>query len=291
MPEGPEVRKITESLNRILKGKTLLKISWDSKLKPKSQKDIIRYSETMNNFPLNIEGVICKGKQIFFIFFDNVSNSRYYLNSTLGMSGTWRPEKQKHSNFWLSIGCCIKTVGINGTPLTINVIEKRIYYNDPRHFGNLRLLNQVEFEHKWNSIGNDLLTENITKEQWVLKARTKPKWQICKFLMEQSLFSGMGNYVKAETLYAARVRPDRLISDISDDVLDLIRIKAITIIRNSYRNGGVSIKDYVNVNGNKGKYNFLLKVYMKLTDSYGNPVHKNKYKDGRTSHWVPNILV
>ncbi len=297
MPEGPEVRTITDKLSARLRGKILLRMGWDSTSK---------YSEGLSGYdnlilpylPLTIENVTCKGKQIFFhlikiLLIDEQSHIyRVYLNSTLGMEGKWVWKSDTHSNFWLTVGdSVVDALGSDRLPISLIVRYQVVYFDDVRHYGNLTLKNEQGYQDKLTEIGPDLLTEEVAFPTWLDKARHKriENKQICDFLMDQKYFSGIGNYLKAEVLYKAKIRPDRILGDLTDDDLKRILMHSMTIIRLSYSYGGLTIKSYWDPDGNKGRY--PREVYEKETDLLGNPVIKSKFKDGRTTHWVPTVQI
>ncbi len=303
MPEGPEVKIITNGLNSTYSKLELVGIRWDQKSKYATGLDNYRQLESL--LPLKLEKVVCRGKQIFFCFANDV-----YINSTLGISGTWinpdtawrssktspsssnnrpRTKKQprKHSNLWMNFGIILpkKQKG-----LKISLVKSQLFFNDPRHFGNLRIyLDKQSFEKKWNSIGPDLLSETVSSELWIQKLRKKNHKQICQVLMDQAIFSGIGNYLKAEILYASQVKPDSLVETLTDERLNIMLNHSNRIIRASYQAKGVSIRDYVDPDGVKGI--FTLVCYNKQRDPLGNPVIKSKFKDNRTTHWVPAVQI
>jgi len=305
MPEGPEVRTITEALNSRLKGKTLVSFGWSKGLSKNNCKRMIKYSDFSKLLPMKIDGVTCKGKQIFFIFSGketkmdgSITNKKMYLNSTMGMSGVWlfkeklhilSDKKKKHTNFWINTGISSNVKKNDGSPWKLNIIKDVAYFNDFRKHGNLFIMDEAEFRGKINKLGNDVLTENITTELWKAKCDLRPDWQICKFLMDQRYFCGIGNYLKAEILYRSKVRPNRLISSLNETEMNDLRKNSMKVIRDSYRSRGVSVRDYVDPNGNKGSYTFVLQVYKKKTDPLGNPVVTGEFDDKRVTHWVAAI--
>ena len=116
----------------------------------------------------------------------------------------------------------------------------------------------------------------------------KKQWNITKGLMDQSLMSGIGNYLKSEILFASRISPHRNIEDITDKELKILYTQARKIIKESYVLGGLSVKDFLNIEGKEGESYKLIKVYCK-TKIDGKKIKKEKTKDGRTTHWVPEL--
>jgi uracil-DNA glycosylase len=85
----------------------------------------------------------------------------------------------------------------------------RIYYHDPRGFGTLKFCrSRAELLRKLSSLGPDLLDGATAAEDFVRAASScRPATNVCRFLMDQTKVSGIGNYLLAEGLYKARVDP------------------------------------------------------------------------------------
>jgi len=297
MPEGPEVKIITEFLHQQTQGWYL---SSDS---PVEHDDRSKYLNNSSSF-LKLRGwyllvvrVFCRGKQIFFELRgtkktkSNTSelSTYFYLNSTLGTEGKWvsaeqhRSESQhdksladpKHSNLWLNL--------VRGDE------TKRLYFNDVRHQGNFFIFDATEFTTKWNQIGPDMLSEKVKYEDYeqvISRSRLKQK-QICDFLLAQQYFSGVGNYLKAEILYESRIRPDRVLGDLTDDEKYLLWRVSRTLIRESYTQGGKTIRSFYRPDGRTG--NFIVLVYGHKKDPNGRKVVQNTFKDKRNTYWVPSV--
>lgn len=292
MPEGPEVRTIVDVLSEKMVGSTIWSISWDESSKFSSYLSSLPYLKYI--FPASIDGVFCKGKQIFFKLTSIVYSKIFYINSTLGMEGKWYfqsgesyEKKQKHSNLWFNL--YEKTLPDNSCKNIICIYPYKAYFDDTRHFGNFTLQSEYEFNEKWNSIGPDLLAEDIPLNVWTkaFLQKRRQHMQICVFLMNQNYFSGIGNYLKSEILYRCRILPDRTLGSLSDiDVSNLLKHSQETI-RESYASKGLTIRSYWDPNGNKGTFKRV--VYQKETDPFGNKVISGKFKDGRTSFFVPQL--
>lgn len=290
MPEGPEARRIAVSLNDKLAGRTLLRIEYDSRSKYRN--GLPGYDEFQKYLPARIEGVTCKGKCLLFIL-QSRDNQPIYCTSTLGMSGKWFVEPSSpspHANLWFVLA----------------ETDLKLYYDDQRHFGNLALHTTAgSLTKQLGKIGPDYLlyaislfegleiqeAEQIPYESWH-QTLTSTRWvykQICQFLMEPSIYSGIGNYLKSEILYRAKIRPDRKISTLSNkDCLRLYKTILDTIY-DSFRAGGLTIRDFEDPDGKTGKFNKI--VYNQMHDPLGNPVQKSDFADGRTTHWVPEVQV
>jgi formamidopyrimidine-DNA glycosylase len=60
-------------------------------------------------------------------------------------------------------------------------------------------------------------------------------------------------------------------------------------MRASYDQGGASIRNYRQVNGEPGDFTFEFEVYAQKLDPLGNIVIREETPDGRTTHWVPSL--
>ena len=109
--------------------------------------------------------------------------------------------------------------------------------------------------------------------------------------MDQSVIAGVGNYVKAEALWLARLSPHRAVSSLSDHDKKVLNHSIQTVLRESFQNGGATLRTYKNFDGSEGQYSSRFAVYNQSTDPDGNEVVKEKTDDGRTTHWVPNVQV
>lgn len=292
MPEACEVRCISISLNGKLSGKILTSIEFDDKSKYRN--GLPSYEEFKEFLPCTITGVTCKSKCIIFLCSSN--NKQIFITSTLGLEGKWTVGDKpfsKHSNLWFNLE---DEEGNN----------QKAYFTDTRHFGNIKLhLNLNDLSRKLSKIGIDYLLYAISiKEDFEIQDHEKipydlwyetaisPRWkykQICSFLMEQGVFSGIGNYLKAEILYRARIRPNRPICELRKDELKLIYKCIFDIIYESFMAGGLTIKTFWDPDGNIGTFKKV--VYDQKTDPLGNPVVKDKFSDGRTTHWVKEVQI
>lgn len=293
MPEGPEVRQIATYLNEQLAGQQILSIEHDSRSKYRN--GIKDYKEFSDGFPVTITDVTCKAKCIVFICSDRVGQ-QVFITSTLGMEGFWTVDvKQfnKFSNLWFN--------------LVDN--DKKAYFTDSCKFGNLSLFVDFgDFAKKMKEIGPDYLLfsiavhehgeqdldedEKISFDMWykVLKSSRWSYKQICQFLMEPKVFSGIGNYLKAEILYKSKVKPDRTISTLTNEECQAIYDSILSTIYEAFRSGHDKFKMYFKPGEHCGS-SFQRAVYEKKVDPLGNEVIKSEFGDGRTSHWVKEVQI
>lgn len=266
MPEGPEVRIIGESLAKQVSSKKITAINVLSGRYTKKPLPGLDYA--LSNTPLDIVGVGVHGKFMYWITRNDV-----FLYNTLGMTGRWSNVETSHAR----VEFCFDD-------------GKKIFFEDQRNFGTLKfVVGRENLISKLNGLGPDLLASNIPDTDFIDRLRKKEKWSVCKALMDQSVVAGIGNYVKAESLWRARLSPHRPIEDITDQEMSNLRKCCQEVLYESYSSGGASIKTYTRPDGTLGQYSQRFAVYNQKTDPDGNNVVKEKTSDGRTTHWVPSI--
>tara|TARA_R110001592_G_scaffold17829_9_gene74633 strand:+ start:5681 stop:6490 length:810 start_codon:yes stop_codon:yes gene_type:complete len=267
MPEGPEVRTTTDFLSTFIgkdvKSFTVLSGRYTKKGGIPNASNV--------NLPATIKTVNCKGKFIYFTFRNKGTDC--HLFSTLGMTGMWTNIKTKHSRV-----------------VFVFNDESNLYYNDVRNFGTLKFVDSdSDLEKKLKSLGPDVLTDEINTELFISRFNSKLNKTIAECLMNQSVISGVGNYLKAEILYASRISPNRKVSEINKAEWNNLCFNTLEITKKSYNLGGATIESYRQPNGKEGLYSRRFAVYNQKTDPLGNNVIKEQTLDKRTTHWVPNI--
>jgi formamidopyrimidine-DNA glycosylase len=264
MPEGPECRRVAEGLLTAAKSKelTAIRILGGRFLK----------KEPVGLDSLKLPSVVTsggvKGK---FIWLELENEMTLWI--TLGMSGFWSRLKIQHSHLAL--------VFKDGTEL---------YFVDQRRFGTFRVGTNAELKKKLSSLGidplNDKMLSSFNMEDRLKKVPTKT---IVEALMDQRLFAGIGNYIKCEILYRAKINPMTLVKNLTSSEISLLWNYCRDIMHASYRQGGASIRNYQDVEAKKGEFVFEFQVYAQKTDPFGNLVERIETPDGRTTHWVPAI--
>ena len=266
MPEGPECRKIAESLAKFTSGMSLVSVEILSGRY--SKKLPTGFEHFKENFPISVVGVGVHGKFIYWILKKDFS-----IWNTLGMSGSWSDEKQKHSRLKFNF-----SNGVN------------VYFNDQRNFGTLKFVwGKQPLIEKLSSLGPDMLAEDVVDKVFIERLRKKNSHNICKALMNQAVICGVGNYIKADSLWLAKISPHRTVEEISDDELKTLNSSIKRVIRESYTSGGATIRTYKNFSGDSGQYSSKFLVYNRKVDPEGNRVIKEPTLDGRQTHWAPDI--
>jgi len=267
MPEGPEVRKNAESLARYASGREVIKIDILSGRYVKKPPSGL--SSFYNALPKRVIGVGAHGKFLYWLLDDELS-----IWSTLGMTGHWASHPSDHSR------------------LKVTLSDGEVYFNDQRNFGTIKFVRgKFQLIEKLKSLGPDMLAEDVKDDIFIKKIRKYNKWTITKSLMDQRIIAGVGNYVKADSLWLARISPHRKIEDMSDIELSTLNAAIKQVMCESYQSGGATITSYKNFDGSKGEYSRRFLVYNQKTDPDGNDVVRELTDDKRTTHWCPSVQI
>jgi len=270
MPENAEVYIIANQLNEYLQGEILLYIEINDKSKYFDNPNVVLEKYFSQSKLLK---VYSRGKLIVFEFI------QYWATCNLAF-GKWCIEPENHSGLCLNFG------------------SKKVYLEDMRHFARFDIFfTTFDFNKKLNKNGPDILADVIHNgdiigkellENWNKSFNNKrlKGRQICKHLQDQSYFSGIGNYLKSEILYSARIAPYRLIININEDERNNLLIKTRKIIKKSYESNGFTLKDNSDINGTIGK--FKPKIYHQKYVK-GKCIIKSKFQDGRNTYWCPDL--
>ena len=267
MPEGPELKTLCDSL-QFLENKQINDLIILSGRYAKENATPEYFEDLKNDLPLKIKKIKVKGKLLYFILEKN-----WIILNTMGMSGRWTKNHQKHCH-----------IEINYEK------DNKIWFCDPRRFGTIKILNGFDnLDKKLESIGPDLLSGKIKDTEFLKILRKHQKKNITKVLMNQSIVSGCGNYIKSESLYRAGISPNNSIEDLSDKKLKTLFNCLRDVMNESYQSKGATISTYYNIEDEKGEFKFKFRVYGRKIDDYGNEIVKEKTPDGRTSHWVKEL--
>jgi formamidopyrimidine-DNA glycosylase len=127
--------------------------------------------------------------------------------------------------------------------------------------------------------------------KWLTFQLSKTSKSIAEVLMDQGIFSGVGNYIRAEALYLCKLSPWRQANKLSQDEIKALCQACMDVMQESYQHQGATIHTYKTVYGEEGKYSTLFKVYGQKQDPEGRKIIKQATPDKRTIHWCPEIQV
>ena len=255
MPEGPEVEHVRMSLQQIISKKVK-----SIKLTKQSQK-YSKYKNKQREFDIfqnrKIERIERKGKFLVWVF----DISEIILNH-LGMSGKWlfitdeNLRSSKHAKIILDI----------------ESFTRKVVFDDVRNFGQFRIFDSYDSVMDYNpikSIGLDGLELPFPQEIFLQKLDKQiyANREIGSVLLNQKMVAGIGNIYKSESLYAARIKPTRLVKDISIKERKKLGNEISNILHKALVHQGSSfnIQPFHDPNGIEGSAQNWHNVYAKET--------------------------
>jgi formamidopyrimidine-DNA glycosylase len=277
MPEGVEVKLSAEVIKPLVKDKRVLSVSLGANSRYKSQppEGLNKFIEATCAEIIKVNDVQTKGKFMYWTL-----SHDWHMFCTFGMSGQWSPNKGKHPCLGIFLG---------ENHLTHPV--ENIYFNDPRHFGTIKFTNNPkDLTDKIKELGWDplqmLLSNNLP---WITARLARTKKPIAEVLMDQKIFAGVGNYIKCEGLYRAKLSPWRASPSLNNAEIQLLCQSIVDVMNESYQHQGATIQTYKTVYGEEGRYSTLFRVYGKKVDPNGNKIISEITPDKRNTHWCPII--
>lgn len=277
MPEGPENRVTADQLNSLITGKYIHDWSFNPGYKIKSEFILDRIFE----IPRKIIKIFAYGKKVIWHVEDNI-----YIVFSFLMTGklVFNKLNNTHVKFILS-------------DRENKIKHKQIlYYDDSRKFGNIIITDDLD--PILNKLGPDLLQHalnepiplKIFKKRYLIDKNLNKS--ISFVLLDQSIFSGIGNYLKADILYKSKIHPDRNVRDITNQEWKILHYYCHKIIEKSYLAGGCTLESFLAPNSQLGIYKpsvYRGPKFKTMTDKHGNKIIKSTFRDKRTTFWVPVI--
>lgn len=261
MPEGPEAKIVSDYINKELANSSIC--SFECISEPYKKKYAKLVKEINRYLPQYFSQSFCRGKNTFIKL-----SKGLYFSYHLGMTGYWSTKKSQHAH------------------LKITTERSVIYFHDTRRFGNIKIITTELMNKKYN-LNLDLLNsqQSIQRQSKYILSLIKTKREVCKVLLDQRYFLGVGNYLKSEILYLSDIHPNTKWNKLTIKEMKLVCINTQICMRESYKYGGAQIKDFKNPNTSS---TLELSVYNKEITNKGHNIIKQKTMDNRVSFWCAN---
>jgi len=238
MPELPEVETCRRGLSPHIEGKTITSVC-------------VRQRRLRWPIPASFEQAVVGQKIVRierrakYLVFHCTEGS---LLIHLGMSGYLRwldytPPAAKHDHVdFIVDGHCLR-------------------YSDPRRFGSILWSDQPIFEHRLlKSLGPEPLSAEFNADYIYQRTRNK-KVSIKVWLMDQKNVVGVGNIYAQEALFLAGVSPKLVANLLDKPAAKKIAEEVKSVLKQAIRQGGTTLKDFINSEGKPGYFQQQLAVY------------------------------
>jgi endonuclease-8 len=265
MPESPEVDYQSNYIAKKFKGKKLTSFKI-LKGRYKTHGIPSTFKKFKKQLPLKLTHIFRKGKIIIMEFVNN-----WFLISRLGLTGTWHLPKDPPK--WIKTTPNIEFIFTGG---------KTLFYTDPLSYGTITITNNTKDVQKvLKTLAPDII--GLKLSTLLSRIEEKPnlgKKKLVDVLVDQkALVSGIGNYLKSEILYDAKISPFRKVSSLTKSDWKKFLISSRKVIRRMKRVAGGDVERYIRA----------MKVYRQERDPFGNKVVVRSSKNGRNTFWVPKI--
>ncbi|MDF7671310.1 bifunctional DNA-formamidopyrimidine glycosylase/DNA-(apurinic or apyrimidinic site) lyase [Orbaceae bacterium ESL0721] len=166
----------------------------------------------------------------------------------LGMSGSLRilltPEPaQKHDHIDLTLK--------SGVTLR---------YTDPRRFGAWLIAESLSDLTQLKNLGPEPLSDDFSVDYLSNKAKNR-KSPIKSWIMDNHVVVGVGNIYASESLFMAKIHPLRQVNSLTVDEMKRLVAAIKKVLTQSIKQGGTSLKDFLQSDGKPGYFAQQLQVY------------------------------
>jgi len=255
MPELPEVEVIRQFLTPKLIGQTIVKVdiliakSFQGDPKLIIGQKITKLSRIGKQLSIHLAN-----KLILLIHLKMTGQLIYQTKSSHTTLGHSTPQKNKQK------------LPHSHTRLIFSFSNhSKLFFNDMRKFGWLRLLTPQALKNFQATLGPDLLSRKFTSTYFHRQLQTSSR-PVKSLLHDQNRFAGIGNIYANDALFLATIHPLTPANKISAVKSEKLHLYLLKIIRQSITAGGSTARDnqYLHPDGTPGanQYNFL--VYQRL---------------------------
>lgn len=170
--------------------------------------------------------------------------------------------------------------------------ESSLFFNDQRKFGWVRLMPTIEVPNIdfMKKVGPEPLEADFTSQEFTQRFARRAKTNIKAALLDQTVVAGVGNIYADESLWGAKLHPQRLVQTVTKDEFETLYEELRTVMNLAIEKGGSSNHTYVNAEGKKGSYMDFARVFRRegLTcPRCGTTIEKMRVA-GRGTHICPN---
>lgn len=171
----------------------------------------------------------------------------------------------------------------------------RLFFNDQRKFGWMRLIPTPEVEHLdfFQKVGPEPLAADFRADDFVARLMRRKNSGIKAVLLDQTVVAGIGNIYADESLWAAKIHPETKVVDIPATQLRDLYNGLVKVLKLSIEKGGSTDRNYVNHEGKRGSYLTFANVFRregKPCPRCGTTIIKLRVA-GRGTHICPHCQV
>ena len=243
MPEMPEVETIARRLRKTIIGKRISEVllsglplrrpilpAFDMKLRNRTIRKVHRRGKYL---------IIELDPHAFWLIHLGMSGRLFY-----GLAGG---EAAKHTHAAFRFGDTTE-----------------LQYRDHRRFGLLAAyeVSRLAQIPELRGLGIDPLSSSFSAE-WLWSLLRESRQEIKSFLLDQRKIAGLGNIYACETLFLARINPERRCFALRKDEAGRLVLAIRRILREAIRHRGTSFSDFIDLEGTPGSHQDFLHVFQR----------------------------
>ena len=137
---------------------------------------------------------------------------------------------------------------------------RKFVYRDVRRLGTIWLLDEEGWIAYTGRIGPEPLEETFTP--FVFAQRLKgTRTAVKKAIMDQRRLAGVGNIYANEALFDARLNPAKSTDKLSLEEFARLHAAIVDVLQRALASSGTTLRDYRTGTGERGRFQFELRVY------------------------------
>jgi formamidopyrimidine-DNA glycosylase len=287
MPELPEVQTTVNGLKSKALNRAFVGVWSDWKKVVKKPVSWEFFEKEIRN--KKIKKIWRRAKNVIFDLSDGYSllvhqkmTGHLLLGNWEQKEKTWIPAKDGylkdpynrfiHLMFWLSDGLMM---GLS----------------DARKFAKVELWKTEDLKKELDKLGPEPLEKSFTFEKFKQALQKKKSGRIKQVLMDPAVIAGIGNIYSSESLWRAKIHPEKNVAKLSEKELKSLYQAIIKVLDLAIKCGGESFSDYRKPDGSKGGFDDERKAYWRDGEKCLR-CHKAVIKrisfGGRSAFYCPN---
>lgn len=285
MPELPEVETVRIGLAELIPGLKITGANSDtSKSFPNAASDVQKF--LIGARPMQVR----RRAKVLLIDLDNDYSLVIHLKMTGQLVFRSNDDQQRfgagHPNDSL-----VDTLPDRSTRVVIEFETAKLFFNDQRKFGWVRLMPTIEIDNLdfFKKVGPEPLNAEFTAHQFIERLQRRKNTNIKAALLDQTVIAGIGNIYADESLWGAKIPPTTLVKDVSAADLTLLFKEITYVLELAIEKGGSTDKNYVNAKGKRGSYLDFARVFRRENlpcPRCGTTIVKSRVA-GRGTHTCP----
>jgi len=284
MPELPEVETVRRGLAELIVGKAITSQLHDTeKGFPNSDQDVAQFL-----IGATVTAVRRRAKVLMIDLSTN-----YSLLIHLKMTGQLVFVGETRFGAGHPNDSLVNELPDKSTRVTLNFADgSKLFFNDQRKFGWMRLLPTIEIPNItfMQKVGPEPLAKDFTAQEFMQRFTRRAKTTIKAAILDQSVVAGVGNIYADESLWGAKIHPQRLVGSITEQEFVLLHHELREVMNLAVEKGGSSNHTYVNAEGKKGSYMDFARVFRRegLPCPRCNTIIEKLRVAGRGTHICPH---